>query len=264
MKGRPEHRRLGLWALLGLLLCSCGRPVEGCLDIRAVNFQADADRDCCCEWPSLSFNVNHRVGESNHDPSAAYANALGQAWRMPAPVLLLSGFRLHFAGQPALPLLDTMLLVDPNGPSSWWRRDQVILDRDVSRFTAGRFIGSGYLDSVTFLIGLAPGLEAFPPDRFPEGHPLRSDRFGLWEEGAGYSGALARFLVPPMEQDTQFWRLHTPLPVTIPVGQDVITGRNVEWTITIDYRQWFEAQDLSGASPQPGPLWPLEVRASVD
>lgn len=263
MKRRPEKGIPGLLVVLGLVLGGCGRPVEGCLDIRAVNFRADADRDCCCDWPSLSFSVSHRAGEENHDPFASYDNALGQAWRMPAPVLLLSDFRLHFAGQPALPLLDTMLLIDPNGPSAWWRRDQVVLDRDVSRFTAGRFIGSGFLDSITFLIGLAPGLEALPPDRFPEGHPLRTDRFMLWEEGMGYSGVLARFLVPPMVQDTQVWRLPTPLSVTIPVGQEVITGRNVDGFITIDYRQWFEAQDLSGTSPQPGPLWPVQVRASI-
>jgi hypothetical protein len=263
MKEKPERNlRPILWMLLVLLAGGCGRPIEGCLDIRALNFKADADRNCCCEWPPLNLTINHRVGEENHNPVENYLNSQGQRWQLLSPVVLLSGITLHFEGQPPLPLLDSMLLTGADGQSRWWRRDQVLIERDAARLTLGRFIGHGRLDSLTCLIGLPPEMQQYPPSVFPEGHPLRSERYMLWSEGTGYAAMQARFLAPDQGQDTLLWRSGQMLPLTIPVGQEIRVGFGAEVNLTLNYRHWFLDQDLTGPSPQPDAFWPWQVRAS--
>lgn len=47
--------------LLSIILVSCNSKEEGCLDIRASNFDFNADKPCedCCTYPKLYFRMRH-------------------------------------------------------------------------------------------------------------------------------------------------------------------------------------------------------------
>ena len=54
--------RIGLLSILmAVLLSACYEPTEGCLDVRATNFDLDADEGCadCCTYPELSLRFEN-------------------------------------------------------------------------------------------------------------------------------------------------------------------------------------------------------------
>ncbi|MEL7248932.1 MAG: MbnP family protein [Bacteroidota bacterium] len=54
--------RTGLLSLMmAVVLSACYEPTEGCLDVRATNFDLDADEACadCCTFPSLSLRFSN-------------------------------------------------------------------------------------------------------------------------------------------------------------------------------------------------------------
>lgn len=245
-----------------LLMAACGKPVEGCLDVRASNFRADADEDCCCVWPAFQLSVGHFVGDDVHVPSLYYQNEQGDDFRLLETVLLLSDFQLHFRQKAPVALLDSMRVQPPVGTGFWWRRDQWIIDRDQSRIRVGAFIGDGQLDSVSFLLGLPTALSQTPPTAFPENHPLLQNKYTLWDPAEGYAAVLARFINGA--GDTLTWTLRDTLRVRIPKDQFLITGEGLDIPLRIDYGQWFARQGLSGPDAQPDQFWPEQVRQSLE
>lgn len=260
MKAKPDLRKSWMvlpffWLWAGL--SGCLEPVEGCLDVRAENFRADADENCCCTWPRLTLVVTHQVDGEVHDPASAYTNAAGESWRLVRPLILLSDFTLYFEGKAPARLLDSMII-----SGEWYRRDQVLLTRDVSRVQAGSFIESGRLDSVSFLMGLAIPADQQNPEQFPSGHALRDNPFDLWTAGTGFAAVEAAFLTG-MSGDTILWRGYGPLKVTLPSDQVIAIGSALELPLTVNYGAWFDLQQLSGPSVMPDTNWMEQVRASL-
>ena len=62
ISAKPKFH-LFLFICLACCFAGCYEPIEGCLDVRATNFDLNADRSCpdnCCEYPELRLKLLHR------------------------------------------------------------------------------------------------------------------------------------------------------------------------------------------------------------
>lgn len=261
MRTRPGRRfaeGLILLALgLTLLWGGCREPLEGCLDVRAANYTAAADDNCCCEWPRMSFTVEHKVKDAFHSPVDTYYTVKGQAYRLLRMDFLLSDFKLHFKGSPPVRLLDSILLGTAPGPMTWIRDDIALLTRDISSFEAGRFIAMGKLDSVSFLLGLPESVSKGTPEDFPAGHPFRVTGSERWDNLQGYAMARAWILSLP-SGDTLQWTLRESRRIVLPAERVIASGRPASLEMKIDYDAWFRDQDVTPLG-MPDTSWPVQV-----
>ena len=128
--------------LLATLTYSCYEPVEGCLDIAAVNFNASADEDCCCEYPTLRIQLIQRF-ETLVDLSAkAYTNNLGQVFRLDNAVLYLHRFSFSQLGN-TYPVTDSLALQVFDGPDRPLRADRMEVGSGSAYSGPGKRIPAG-------------------------------------------------------------------------------------------------------------------------
>lgn len=246
---------------LSNFIFGCFKPVEDCLDIRATNFKADADENCCCTWPELSLSVTHNMGELLHSPQDTYSTANGETYRLIDATIILSDFKLYFAGGGVTTMLDTILLAKSDGTSSYFPDDIVVLERSKSTVAIGSFLGSGQLDSFSFLIGLPENLEQIQPESFPADHPLRSTTYPIWDISSGYAD-LRTIHVPIPGTDTVFWELRDAVRITLPSEKMVSIGSSMTLDLTIDYKPWFDQQQIAGPVLIPDSEWKAQITAS--
>lgn len=244
---------LGLVLTLSTFGVGCREPVEGCLDVRASNYTAAADKNCCCEWPRLEFTVEHLLKEAVHAPQDTYFTASGQAYRLLRMDFVLSDFKLHFRDQETVSLLDSVRLAG----GQWVRDDIVVLDRDVAAFDPGRFIAFGELDSVSFFLGLPEAVGNGAPADLPAGHPFRIKGVERWDEVQGFAMARAWVISLP-SGDTLQWALRESRRIVLPAERYIAKGRPATLALKIDYDSWFRDQDLSPGG-MPDMLWAEQV-----
>lgn len=254
---RAEVRRRSTALLLfltgGMLLTGCYEPKEGCLDVRAVNFDVSADIDCCCEFPALKVEVLQRFDSLVWLPDQVYTNALGQPFRLQHVALYLSGFEFGRNGM-LYGVEDSLLFKvwDPGSADTLERRlrdDIILVRRSPSEYTVGQFSESGAFESLRFRVGAGADARDVIPELAPNGHPLRPQAENLWL-GRDTSYAALRLVVV---RDT----LSGTLPDTLyftrqdfdnPVIEETRTfnhqtGYDFRVRLTIDYARLLQGVD---------------------
>ena len=229
---------------MGLMILSCSKPKEGCLDIRATNFDATADENCCCSYPVLRLLLSHAVGSFFHSPDSTYTNDMGQTCRITGLNYVLSDFALLVEGQGWLRVSDSLTLAREDGTSLTVYDDIIVVNRNVSSYSVGTVLMDGVLDSISFRVGLLPDLVAIDPDAFPSDHPLRNPPDDLADSTNGFGSIAVKLIVPAQGGDTLTWHSALSTQVTLGVGQTVQTGYNLEVPLTVDYLQWIREEDL--------------------
>lgn len=166
---------LCLLLLLSLMLASaCYRGKEACLDPSARNFDAEADRNCCCQYYRLQIKLQHLM-EMNGDtlPFAfgnAYLDAAGDTFRVTALPFLLSDLRLVRADGSEMGVRGRILLETANGavevPNSF-----VIADAGTLVADFGDVSDLGSFERLRFYVGLPANINQ-TDGNLPAEHPL--------------------------------------------------------------------------------------------
>ena len=164
--------------LAALLFSSCYTPIEGCLDTEATNFDASADEDCCCEYPQLILTIDNAWDTLIWKPDTAYANNLGQVFRVRDIVFYLSEMDLYQNGT-ALQISDTVQLFHYAAPTSndtvksAYNDDFLLIKRvPTTVYNVGTFRPSGYFQQVKMRFGVNDEAQLVIPGKVPAGHPL--------------------------------------------------------------------------------------------
>ncbi len=160
-----------------LLVSACYTPIEGCLDTEATNFDASADKDCCCKYPLLVLNVENAYDTLIWKPDTAYQNDLGQWFRIRDIVFYVSELKLTQNGVSGV-VEDTITLSRFASPTSndtikSLYTDDFLLIRRVptTQYTVGTFRPSA--------AGGARQSTWWPPFGQPKRKPLARPRYGL-------------------------------------------------------------------------------------
>ena len=241
-----------LW-LFALTACTDKR--EGCLDIEATNFDASADKNCCCTYPKLIFKVAPLFGTATWKPDTAYEYSAGKWFRLKQIVYYLSDFQLIKNGE-------VFTLSDTSTFSVWGSagdttskiltNDFLLIRRTAETYPAGTFRTAGDFESVRFRVGIPPAAQEVIPDLAPGNHPLRLQPEGLWM--GRDTGFAAMKLIFTRDTAT------TTVPDTLWIGRpdfDHLTvqgdglfrhqsGYDFVLKLSADYRELFQGVDLSG------------------
>lgn len=255
------------WLLLflPLLLPSCYEKEEGCLDIRAVNFDPGADVACedCCTYPNLSIRVEHRlvfddtIVPFRYDSLYSVAPFENVNFRVHRLRYFISAIRLlGLEGEGRVK--DTVTIyISPNpGDTASFTaiNDFMLADRAfLQAAQLGAWEGDGVFDRLEFILGVDPAIQNGIPSKMPSGHPLGAQALEFnWEEGQGYRSNYFMYSLADQPGDT----IRVPMTVSVPVSValdpplELKPGYNVQLSLFFNYLAWWEGLDLSSATPQ--------------
>lgn len=231
--------------LAGFLLLACSKPKEGCLDIRATNFDATADESCCCTYPVLRLLLSHAAGSVFHSPDSTYVNDLGQTCRITGVDYFLSDVRLLVQGQGWLRVSDSLTLTREDGTNLTVVDDIIHVSRNQSSYSVGTILMDGVLDSISFRVGLVADLVPIDPEAFPSDHPLYDPPVNLVDSTDGFGSVAVKLIAPAQNGDTLTWHSALTARVVLGVGQSIQIGYDVEVPLTVDYLQWVREEDVA-------------------
>ncbi|MFN7116734.1 MAG: MbnP family protein [Saprospiraceae bacterium] len=249
-----------------VIISSCYENRSGCLDLRATNFDIDADRECdnCCIYPQLKLVFEHKLLPDSAAnltyTTSVYKDGAGNEFRVKDIQFYVSNARLIRADGTVVAPQDSLLVsIQPPGGTATRQNiaDNVaIINR--SNFAAaemGRFIATGSFTKIAFTLGLSDVLNQVIPTSLPDSlvnHPL--------ENTAMYVNADTGFIFNRLQifnsataTDTTFTTFRVLPPnlvnVELPLNANIIEGYHIRVIVRIDYLKWFANVNLKSDSP---------------
>lgn len=167
------------------LVGSCGMDEEGCLDIEATNFDASADKNCCCVYPDLQLNVSHKFEELSFRLGETYTMNGVDTFIIEEMTLLFSGIHPIKDGIPFI-VEDTIHLEvdDDLGTVSLEIEDNfVAIKPDKFVYPIGVFPKPETYTNLELTFGLEGDVNRINPDTVHQpGHVLASETDSIWSE----------------------------------------------------------------------------------
>ncbi len=235
-------------------LASCFEPQEGCLDVEATNFDAAADKDCCCEYPKLRIETVQRFDTLQYLPDNVYPGAGGKLFRIKGVVFYLSEFQLFQNGSiysvSDSVQLQTYAPVGTDTIKKTFTDDFLLVRRIPVDNPVGDFRPAGTFEKVRFRLGLSPDAGRIIPKLAPAGSPLRVQADSLWYgRDAGYvflRAIIARDSMASTKPDTLAFTkadlddffVQNTVNLVHPSG-----GYDFTLKLTVDYKKMFEGLD---------------------
>jgi hypothetical protein len=251
--------------LFFLLICSCittgcFEATEACLDIEAANFDASADKSCCCTYPKLVMKCSHVYDTLTYLENEVYANDFG-VFRLRNVVFYLCDFELTQNGI-------TNTISDSIGFSVFGANagdtttniitdDFLLIRRTTIEESIGTFRQKGYFDGIKFRFGLSTDANKIIPTKAPTNHALKPQTENLWlNRTDGYVFAkviVAADTSATAQPDTLlFTAADFPNTFFQQTGASFFhkTGYDFKLTLQIDYKKLFEGVNWSATLPE--------------
>ncbi len=251
---------------LTILLVGCFQPKEGCLDVRATNYDVSADDPCadnCCVYPAVSITFQHRVVLPT-EPDTAYTMRYDSIYPSPFDPThyfsfersryFLTDFRLVRENGEEVSVSDSLELETLSGVSFVTKRSFAKVDRDIFQASSmGVILAGGFFTKIKFTLGLNDLQQQTDPQSVPTGHPLSiSTDTLIYEEGTGYISNRLIFRPDTLPgTDSLDFKFLTPKEVELDLGGpfEVNRGFNLKLTLLVNYMAWFEGVDMVNDSP---------------
>lgn len=239
--------------MLATVFTACFEPKEGCLDISATNFDAGADKDCCCEYPKLVLTVNQVYDTLLFRSDELYPDASGHLFRIKSVAFYLSDFQLFQNGE-LFRVSDTLTLntfLGSDTSSQLFINDFQLVRRTPVEYPVGTFQQDGNFEEVSFRFGLSEDAQKVIPSKAPTGHPLAAQADSLWRgQSNGFvflQAVVVRDSMSATPPDTlRFLQSDLGLPFIGATGLFVHpTGYNFPLVLTVDYQKMFEGINWS-------------------
>jgi len=224
---------------------ACLQKEEGCRDVAATNFAADAEVDCvdCCSYPNITFEIEHAAGDTSlrYGDTIAFDNKVVNFLEVG---FYINGISLSGAGQ-TITINDEITLTDRAGEENLTTNDVKLISRNISSFSyqIGTFTGQGSYDTLGFQVGLTDIQAATDPESVPAAHPLASDNGRFELPDSAYIFTLIR-LVNVENNDTLQYNIKTAVNITLPYSVTINRGFDLDIPIKVDYLQWIEGIDF--------------------
>ncbi|HMO37845.1 MAG TPA: hypothetical protein PKC76_08720 [Saprospiraceae bacterium] len=252
-----------LAALWLLTFAACYEPREGCLDLRATNFDVGADNPCpddCCEYPLLRLAMEHKMVYTdtsfnlNYNDST-YTDGAGNPFRLADIQFYLSNLRLVRAdGSEAAPTDSSEVTIfNPDGlrePGQLSNNFALLNRRIFTLATLGTLITEGRFTAVRFTLGVPEAAGRVVLNSLPTAHPLANPEMYLTPD-SGYIFNRLRWF-NGADTVAQALRIATPVhlrEVELPLNANLLEGFDIRLTLRCDYRRWFANVNLRNDPP---------------
>lgn len=241
-----------------LLLSACYEPTEGCLDVNAVNFGLDTDRECadCCTYPVLSIQFSHVWEDADTNltfnyGSEAFQDAVGQIFAIDRITFYVHDFALLTEAGVLQYTTDSVevLKLAASGlyEETFIRDDYLLLNPALrSALEVGTLLQNGTFTQLRFQVGLDAETDDILPGSLPTNHALSlldttmydldqerywSNRLALQRDTAGTTPSLL------LTYGTE--RLPLEVALDIPGNFALPPGLDLDIVLKINYAQWF-------------------------
>ncbi len=244
--------------ILFLTLQQCAEPKTGCLDVRATNFQVDADANCgdCCSFPQIRLDLLHKFtkGDSllNFIPGSTYPDAGGNPFRLGDMRFYLSEIQL-LRSDGSSSLLERKIVLrkaSPNGDSMRIEvEDNFALASPASlaRIQPGNFRDGGTFTAVRFKVGVGEPARSADPGSAPTSHPLHPQTIPMWTSPQGYLSQRIEIFsgLPPadtLRRLLEFGGVASVREITLVFDRplSVPPGFHIALALQIDYARWLK------------------------
>ncbi|TVQ49875.1 MAG: hypothetical protein EA362_03680 [Saprospirales bacterium] len=234
------HRSIVLLftAFLLLALNSCYERQEACTDINAVNFNPLADDPCCCNYPALTLQLQHRYGADSIRFFADSTYLLDSG----TPFKVLS---FEF-------LADELILIRENGEQIRVEEEIAFVNNSIENcpciddvfsvnLTAlntspGTFSKPGAIQSIKFSSGLSEKWSEVAPADYPSGHPLALEtRYDF--EAEKYRHFLATVVFPETADTFRIRTSNLRSELIFEGPFELFKAQNTTLTLRIDYQK---------------------------
>jgi len=239
--------------ILSLSLAACFEPKEGCLDISAINFDANADDDCCCEYPRLVLSVNQVYDTLVFFNDGLYPDDNAHLFRIKSIAFYLSDFQV-FRNAESFRVSDTLTLrtlVGTDTSSQLFTNDFLLVRRSPIDYLVGTFRPDGVFNELSFRLGLSEDAQKVLPNKAPARHPLATQPDSLWlSKAEGFvflQAVVVRDSMAATAPDTlRFLQADLGQTVMGAAGQFVhFTGYDFPLRLRVDYKKMFEGVNWS-------------------
>ncbi|HMG15715.1 MAG TPA: MbnP family protein [Saprospiraceae bacterium] len=231
--------------LVFLLISSCYEKKEGCLDIYATNFDAQADKSCCCQYPKLALSFNHVLGANIYNETDTVTNDLGQAFKITSFTYYLSGFVLKDKDGNSFTTSDTFHI--PTVSSEIIVKNDIAIVRPGAvSLILGSFSQKDDITDIQFQFGPPAEVEEALIDLIPSSRSLSRQPDTMYTPFKGYASIKIKYttdITSDALEKTIYIYDKIPLDFNNIVYPLKIASNSCI-TILNDYKYWFHNVDV--------------------
>lgn len=243
------------YLFLMFIFQNCQAPTEGCLDVRATNFDVTAskacDKNCTCTYPTLIVSANYKMGTSDFYLDSTYTNDMGQKFRIVSTQMYLSDFQLVNNKNETLRTIDSVALTRATDTINVLNNYALVGKSVGFDFTIGTFNGTGTFTKFKFRLGLDDVAAKTIPSKMPSTHPLSTKTDSMYITSQNQY-IFNKFVIATGTDfgDTLRLNILTPTDKEIVISKSFTEGANVKIPLTINYLNFFTGVDFTGTENQ--------------
>ena len=256
---KQYYHCLGI-SLLIVLLSACYEPTEGCLDVRASNFDLDADGPCadCCTFPELNLRFNNVWSYADTTVSFGldtfYLDVQDHPFLIDRIRFYWSNIRLQLTNGEVLRIQDSLdISIAEAGDTSMTTILDDIALAEISGSSrtvqVGTVIPDGTLLGLRTTFGISDPTNKAITTSVSTSHPL-APQAGQMNFGSdlGYVFAKIEYFTDTMATDTMAINLYgsdfiRELSLDLSAPMMFVDGFNPTLVIEQDISRWFEGID---------------------
>jgi hypothetical protein len=241
---KPYFLQIGFYFFIFISLFACQKQVEGCTQPIASNYQADADKDCCCTFYNLELSLKHLAADSLSffSINAPFELNSGQIITPLSFNLLISDIQLYNRNNQNFSINDSSAYLLTNGISNDLANDFTLFSPNIFSASIGKFTQLDTFNRLSFTVGLDNRLSQISPAAITDANnPLSFLASPLLYNSAAarYNTAVFRFAVSN-STDTVTFAFPTNVRIELPCNVAAVDGRNTRINLNIYYATLFD------------------------
>lgn len=243
-----NYRLINYLAIL-LLLSQCATPIENCADPIAQNYDASADRNCCCTYYQLRLALNHQWNDTTSFAyNSPFTDVNGDTFEIQDIKLYISDAHLVDAQSNTEQVYDSIFLVQTNSTSAWYRDDFTFMGAGDLNLDLGDFFSFGTYEQLKFAVGLSPEVRQTDPNQVSDTeHSLYTDNALYDATNSTYYLGRIQFIVPS-QLDTFDIFLTDSAQIQLDTTIMCVDGANTSISLDVNYEKLLNGVSVSSTN----------------
>ncbi len=233
-----------------LFFQNCTQPTEGCLDVRATNFDVTAskgcEKNCQCTYPSLLVSTDYVYGVNSLLFNTTYKNNNGDSFRIISSQFYLSDFQLINDKNQTYRTIDSVALTRATDTIKVLNNYALAGKSNGFDFTIGTFNGVGIFTKIKCRVGLEDVALKTIPSKMPSAHPLSIKSDSMYISSMNQY-IFQKFVIAKGVNFKDTLRLNITAPVDLEFTKPLtfIEGFNAKIPLKINYLTLFNGVSFS-------------------